>query len=166
MSLLNCNCRCRIEDAEGEKCEIFNCSKEDLIRSGFYFGKSHSYVVCCACGWEYPDREMPMNYINFIHSAQRPNCAMVKLIPRSCKRLGDDITSVKDIEHLLVQTFLSWPKPYPKITDLVMSGFFYTGIEDAVTCVCCNLTLEDWQPQDDPAQEHKKFKPDCKLLTS
>lgn len=146
---------------DSEKCEIFNCSIEDLIRSGFYFEKLFHHLVCCACGWESGSEKKNIIHLNFIHSAQSPNCDMVKRIPKCCKSLRVNTTSVEVMEDLLRKSFLKWPKSYPDVEDFVKTGFYYTGIDDAVTCVHCDLTLEDWQPQDIPGEEHKKANPTC-----
>ena len=44
------------------------------------------------------------------------------------------------------------------------SGFFWTQHADIVRCYCCDLTLKDWLPQDDPIKEHAKFSPLCKHI--
>ena len=44
------------------------------------------------------------------------------------------------------------------------SGFFWTQHADIVRCYCCDLTLKDWLPQDDPIREHARFSPLCKHI--
>ena len=49
-------------------------------------------------------------------------------------------------------------------SDMVKSGFFYTGQGDLVTCFMCGLTLKDWERGDVVDLEHKKWSPGCKYL--
>lgn len=54
-----------------------------------------------------------------------------------------------------LKSFKHWPKYYhikPKV--LSSAGFFYFGVGDYVKCVCCDLVLHDWKPDDDPIIEH------------
>lgn len=165
MSLLSCSCSCSTDNTDSErKCEVFNCSKEDLIRSGLYFKNILRHVMCGACGWESEEINMPILHLNFLHSVQKPDCKMVKSIRKNCKQLANNITSVGSLEHLLKKTFLLWPKSYPDVDKFVRTGLYYSGIEDVVTCVSCGLSLEDWQPEDDPHDEHKKANPNCVLF--
>ena len=62
-------------------------------------------------------------------------------------------------------SFAKWPKQMEqKPSDLVKSGFFYTGKGDLVTCFMCGLTLKDWECGDIVDIEHKKWSPGCKFL--
>lgn len=159
----NCSCASK-QNMDEETCEIFNCTTKDLIKSGFYVAKFVKNVVCCACGWESGERKMPLSSVNFIHSIQSPGCVMVKNIPESCKNLIGNPAWDKDVEDVLTKSYLLWPKSFPKVEDLVKSGFYYTGIEDAVTCISCKVTLEDWQSEDIPHEEHKRVNPNCNLV--
>lgn len=89
---------------------------------------------------------------------------MVKHISKCCKGFPKDLTS-EELKDILRESYLLWPKPYPNIEDLINSGFFYTGSEDAVTCVSCEVTLDDWQPEDVPDEEHRKASPKCSLMS-
>ena len=62
-------------------------------------------------------------------------------------------------------TFAKWPKQMEQTpSDLVKSGFYYTGQGDLVTCFMCGLTLKDWERGDVVDLEHKKWSPGCKYL--
>ena len=62
-------------------------------------------------------------------------------------------------------SFAKWPKQMEqKPSDLVKSGFFYTGQGDLVTCFMCGLTLKEWETGDVVDLEHKKWAPGCKFL--
>jgi len=58
-------------------------------------------------------------------------------------------------------------------TALAEAGFFYEGtlrsvdgikVHDAVKCFHCDRRIYDWQADDDPWIEHKKFRSDCYFL--
>lgn len=159
-SYSDCSC-VKKQNMDEETCEIFNCTTKDLIKSGFYVAKYLKNLVCCTCGWESGESKMPLSSVNLVHSIQSPGCVMVKNIPESCKNL---IGNTAYVEDALLKSYLLWPKPFPKVEDLVKSGFYYTGIEDAVTCISCRVTLEDWQPDDVPDEEHKRASPNCNLV--
>lgn len=44
------------------------------------------------------------------------------------------------------------------------AGFYYYGIKDQVLCYHCNGGLNDWEPEDDPSEEHAKWFPKCDFL--
>ena len=39
-------------------------------------------------------------------------------------------------------------------TEFADAGFYYLGDRDGVKCLYCNGCLKNWQPTDDPFQEH------------
>ncbi|XP_039600264.1 baculoviral IAP repeat-containing protein 2 isoform X1 [Polypterus senegalus] len=48
--------------------------------------------------------------------------------------------------------------------SLARAGFYYTGIGDKVQCFLCNITLENWQPGDCPAERHRRQSPSCTFI--
>ncbi|CAF1184081.1 unnamed protein product [Rotaria sordida] len=59
-------------------------------------------------------------------------------------------------------TFEIWAnESSPAIDDLVKAGFFYTGIENIVTCFYCNGSLKNWGENDNPLIEHIRWFPHC-----
>lgn len=49
-------------------------------------------------------------------------------------------------------------------TQLVEAGWCYDPspeYDDGVTCFYCDLSLDGWEPKDNPADEHRKRSPDC-----
>lgn len=51
-----------------------------------------------------------------------------------------------------------------KIAKLVNAGWVHDpspDAEDGVTCMHCDLSLDGWEPKDDPAEEHKRREPNC-----
>lgn len=60
------------------------------------------------------------------------------------------------------QSFENWPLQIAqKPRDLVLNGFFYTGIGDQVTCFYCNVTLKQWEKTEIIEIEHLKYEPNC-----
>ncbi|XP_059176504.1 baculoviral IAP repeat-containing protein 2-like isoform X2 [Physella acuta] len=59
-------------------------------------------------------------------------------------------------------TFSGWNPEHPqKPDDLVAGGFFYAGYADCVRCFYCGLGLKYWRPDDIPAYQHARFRPNC-----
>ena len=48
--------------------------------------------------------------------------------------------------------------------SIARAGFFYTGTVDNVMCFWCGLGLNNWEPSDDPVNEHVRFTPRCTWL--
>lgn len=65
-----------------------------------------------------------------------------------------------------LHTFKGWPHncSLPSPDKLVHAGFYYTKEKDAVQCATCGIKIANWQPEDDPIAEHKKFSPKCHYL--
>lgn len=145
-------------------CELFNCSKSDLVKSGFYRTKLFDNLVCCECGWESGRRNLSLKHINFVHKLCNPNCELSNNFQPDFNTYAKLKTSVLEMEHLMKETFLSWSKPYPRIDKLVEAGFYYTGKDDATACVTCGLVLDEWTTEDDPIEEHRVRAPFCELI--
>ncbi|XP_052807380.1 baculoviral IAP repeat-containing protein 7-A-like [Mya arenaria] len=55
-----------------------------------------------------------------------------------------------------------WPESSPvKIEDMVAAGLVYTGVGDSVRCYHCGGGLRNWEPGDDPMEQHAKWYPTC-----
>ncbi|XP_053500174.1 baculoviral IAP repeat-containing protein 7 [Ictalurus furcatus] len=68
-------------------------------------------------------------------------------------------------EDTRLTTFSNWPTSSSIQPDtLARAGFFYTGHSDNVKCFFCNGSLRNWEPGDDPWQEHAKWFPRCEYL--
>uniref|UniRef100_A0A3Q3KPZ8 RING-type E3 ubiquitin transferase n=1 Tax=Monopterus albus TaxID=43700 RepID=A0A3Q3KPZ8_MONAL len=65
-----------------------------------------------------------------------------------------------EVEDSRLATFHSWPTEASIQPDvLARAGFFYTGHGDNVKCFYCDGGLQNWEPGDDPWQEHAKWFP-------
>lgn len=54
------------------------------------------------------------------------------------------------------------------LMQMVEAGWCYDPsqeAEDGVTCFYCNLSLDGWEPKDNPLDEHKRRSPDCSFFT-
>ncbi|TRZ01180.1 hypothetical protein DNTS_011051 [Danionella cerebrum] len=64
-----------------------------------------------------------------------------------------------------LSTFNNWPPGAPvQAEPLARAGFFFTGHGDNVKCFFCDGGLRNWEPGDDPWQEHAKWFPQCEYL--
>ena len=56
----------------------------------------------------------------------------------------------------------NWPKFYHIRAELLAQvGYVYTEVGDAVTCFFCGITMKDWEPGDQPWDEHRYHSPNC-----
>ncbi|KAB5546458.1 hypothetical protein PHYPO_G00072260 [Pangasianodon hypophthalmus] len=68
-------------------------------------------------------------------------------------------------EDTRLTTFSTWPTSSSiQPETLARAGFFYTGHSDNVKCFFCDGSLRNWEPGDDPWQEHAKWFPRCEYL--
>ncbi|XP_015599780.1 death-associated inhibitor of apoptosis 1 isoform X2 [Cephus cinctus] len=64
-----------------------------------------------------------------------------------------------------LKSFDSWPKCMPHSKEeLANAGFFYTGKGDQTLCYHCGGGLKDWEPEDDPWEQHAKWFSKCYYL--
>ena len=64
-----------------------------------------------------------------------------------------------------LHTFVTWPKSMPQTKEqLADAGFFYTGKGDQTLCYHCGGGLKDWEPEDDPWEQHAKWFSKCCYL--
>lgn len=64
-----------------------------------------------------------------------------------------------------LRTFEYWPtcfKQNPQ--ELSRAGFYYTGRGDQVLCYSCGVGVKDWEPDDDPWEQHAIWYPNCNHL--
>lgn len=151
-------------DDDDVYCCMFNCTKKDLVKSGFYCTKLFDNIICCGCGWQSGDVKLTIQHVNFLHKLSKPDCVMSNHVTGDFCNYLKYKQSVKNTENIMMDTFARWPKLYPNIEDLVNVGFYYTGVDDDVACISCGVTLNKWAPDDKPLEEHKKASPYCKLL--
>ncbi|XP_078586108.1 baculoviral IAP repeat-containing protein 7-A-like [Branchiostoma floridae x Branchiostoma japonicum] len=68
-------------------------------------------------------------------------------------------------EQARLGSFFQWPLYAPVSPQaLAKAGFFYTHIDDRVRCFRCDGGLKDWEPGDEPWEEHARWYPECEFL--
>lgn len=92
--------------------------------------------------------------------------------PETRDPLGEDLYAAR---KKTFSTGTGWPHESKKgwkckVTKLVESGWCWdpspeTDEPDAVTCFYCHLSLDGWEPNDDPFVEHKKREPHCPFFS-
>ncbi|KAK0653381.1 Protein bir1 [Lasiodiplodia hormozganensis] len=148
-------------------------SPEDLARAGFYYAPDTNHpdnVVCFMCdskldGWE------PEDVPALEHLSHAPACAWAI---NSCIPLRDADENEDPMSEQMVAaraaTFAgSWPHENRKgwkckTKKMVEAGWCYDpspDYEDGVACFYCMLSLDGWEPKDDPKEEHYRRSPDC-----
>ncbi|XP_014476507.1 PREDICTED: baculoviral IAP repeat-containing protein 3-like [Dinoponera quadriceps] len=64
-----------------------------------------------------------------------------------------------------LRTFEMWPISMPQTKEqLATAGFYYTGNGDQTLCYYCGGGLKDWEPEDDPWEQHAKWFSKCCYL--
>ncbi|XP_067302843.1 baculoviral IAP repeat-containing protein 7 isoform X3 [Pseudorasbora parva] len=78
---------------------------------------------------------------------------------------GQAVNPEMESEDNRLSTYHNWPTGASVQPDtLARAGFFYTGHGDNVKCFFCDGGLRNWEPGDDPWQEHAKWFPQCEYL--
>lgn len=72
-------------------------------------------------------------------------------------------TDLKIIENRL-QTYSNWPLDFISPEQLSDAGFYYMNVHDQVKCAFCGGIIGQWERNDNPLQEHRKFFPDCPIV--
>ncbi|KXS99266.1 hypothetical protein AC578_6179 [Pseudocercospora eumusae] len=159
-------------------------SKEALARAGFFYRPTHDSndnVQCFLCavkldGWEESDDPISE------HLAHAKSCAWATVMsvtrddetekpPEERDPLSEELYQARKATFNVGH---GWPHESKKgwkckITKLVEAGWCWDpsvdGDEpDGVTCFYCALSLDGWEPKDDPFVEHKRREPDCRFF--
>nr|XP_015220478.1 PREDICTED: baculoviral IAP repeat-containing protein 7 isoform X1 [Lepisosteus oculatus] len=168
-------------------------SAADLANAGFYFLGPGDKVRCFCCGgvlrhWVHGDGPMQEHMRHFpacwfilgrnvgnvpLLAAQGSADAVDGQILSQLQRMtvedqvagGQPVYPEMEAEDSRLTTFQNWPtgaSVQPEV--LARAGFFYTGHGDNVKCFYCDGGLRNWEPGDDPWQEHAKWFPRCEFL--
>ena len=73
-------------------------------------------------------------------------------------------TDLKIFENRLNSFNSSWPLNWLSPTSLASAGFFYFNIGDQVKCAFCGGIIGQWEIDDSPIEEHRKFFPECPVV--
>ncbi|KAF2773259.1 BIR-domain-containing protein [Teratosphaeria nubilosa] len=155
-------------------------SPDSLAHAGFFYRPAQDSldnVQCFSCGvkldgWE-PEDDPLREHLNHMKW-----CAWA--ISQSVKRAsGQEEESRDPMSDKMVKarrgtfdTGDGWPHESKrgwkcKTKQMVEAGWTMdpsSDTEDGVTCMYCNLSLDGWEPKDEPFQEHKRRSPDCQFF--
>lgn len=148
----------------------------ELARVGFFYKPSTSKdnVECFTCGrnldgWEEEDDALQE------HLKHGPDCAWALLMSIESEQ-DIDASNMEDptSEQLMEArrtTFKTsgWPHEKKKgwsckVEKLVEAGWYFAPTpeyEDWVSCAYCKLSLDGWEPKDNPFDEHYRRSPHC-----
>lgn len=140
----------------------------DLAQAGLFYLREGDRVQCFCCGgmlagWEAGDTAWGE------HSKHFPHCFFI---------LGHDVGNIpaegERIQHISprvpmesfeerLNTFAGIQHPIDH-ERLARAGFYSIGVGDRVLCFRCGGGVKDWQPEEDPWEEHAKHYPGCSFL--
>jgi hypothetical protein len=150
------------------------------------------HLECCKCGYKtivFRTRRYNIHYVSPFkeHQEKQPNCFynltekftnVNKLVNIEDESLREALNMVintnnnnyrpfnsgYETENSRKDTFHSWPLDKNSINSFVKSGFYYLGNKDLVHCFNCNGGIKNWDPIDDPFDEHARWFPRCSYL--
>lgn len=73
-------------------------------------------------------------------------------------------TDLRILENRIKTFENCWPLSWLRPHDLASAGFFYFNIGDQVKCAFCGGIIGQWEVNDLPLDEHRKFFPDCPVI--
>uniref|UniRef100_A0A665TVZ3 RING-type E3 ubiquitin transferase n=1 Tax=Echeneis naucrates TaxID=173247 RepID=A0A665TVZ3_ECHNA len=163
----------------------------ELAKAGFFFLGPGDKVQCFCCGgilrcWVPGDRPSTEHRRHFptcrfilgqavgniplqIGSSDSVDGQLLSQLQRMTMdeqgTAGQAVYPEMEAEDSRLTTFHNWPSEASVQPDvLARAGFFYTGHGDNVKCFYCDGGLRNWEPGDDPWQEHAKWFPRCEFL--
>ncbi|KAL1856635.1 hypothetical protein Plec18170_003605 [Paecilomyces lecythidis] len=153
-------------------------SPAELAHAGFYYKPYESNpdnTSCFLChrgldGWEEEDNPLAE------HLKHSPDCgwAIMMDIQQHSSNPSEieDPTSDRIAEARKATFSLSWPHEGKRgwmcqTEKMVEAGWYFCPQEesdDLATCAYCKLSLDGWEPKDDPYEEHYRRSPDCSFF--
>ncbi|CAF2648912.1 unnamed protein product [Rotaria sp. Silwood2] len=147
-------------------------NNESMISAGWFSCNVNDRVICIYCNTicqEWTNNDDPAD----VHRRLSPKCPFVismPLVNNSPKIINDTLEEKFQPSYPTMaeisrreQTFsnANWTENCPSIESLVRAGFFFTGVNNSVTCFYCNGSLHKWGPKDNPMIEHARWFPHC-----
>ncbi|KAJ5575355.1 hypothetical protein N7450_009254 [Penicillium hetheringtonii] len=153
-------------------------SSAQLAQAGFYYKPYESNpdnTVCFHCsraldGWEEDDNPITE------HLKHSPECgwAIMMDIQQSSSnpKKIEDPTSERIVQARAATFGTSWPHDGKKgwvcqSVKMVESGWYFCPNDDSddlASCAYCKLSLDGWEPKDDPYDEHFRRSSDCSFF--
>ncbi|KAJ5162691.1 uncharacterized protein N7500_004521 [Penicillium coprophilum] len=147
-------------------------SPAELAHAGFYYKPYETNpdnTTCFAChraldGWEEDDNPVTE------HLKHAPDCGWA--IMMDLQQSSSNPASIEDptgdrITQARLSTFgTAWPHDGKK-GWMVESGWYFCPTDesdDLASCVYCKLSLDGWEPKDDPFDEHYRRSSDCSFF--
>ncbi|KAL8761762.1 MAG: hypothetical protein Q9184_002161 [Pyrenodesmia sp. 2 TL-2023] len=147
-----------------------------LARAGFFYNPTSATpdnTTCYLCrnnldGWEEDDSAIG-EHLNF---ASDCGWAAIVRIEQEIEVGNLDQQDPMD-EHLLNARKMTFDAGWPhedkrgwvcKTQKMIEAGWYYCPTpesDDFVKCCYCNLSLDGWEPKDNPYDEHQRRSPDC-----
>lgn len=98
-------------------------------------------------------------------SVLRNNTPRLASQPLETERLKHPEHPEYAVEANRLKSFEDWPKTMrQKPQELSDAGFFYTGKGDRVACFSCGGGLKDWEPSDNPWEQHGMWYGKCEYV--
>ncbi|XP_013402166.1 uncharacterized protein LOC106167829, partial [Lingula anatina] len=86
-------------------------------------------------------------------------------VPSNASHRTSNVPSRMRNESDRLTTFVNWPSGAGVLPrDLARAGFFYVGMGDRVQCAFCEGVLRNWEPGDQPMQEHRRYLSTCPFI--
>ncbi|KAJ6032028.1 hypothetical protein N7540_002760 [Penicillium herquei] len=155
-----------------------NPSPEELARAGFFYKPYESNpdnTTCFECGraldgWEEDDNPITE------HLKHSPGCgwAITMDVYQNSSNHGsiDDPTSDRITQARLATFGSAWPHDGKRgwvceSEKMAEAGWYFCPTEDSndlASCAYCKLSLDGWEPKDDPYEEHHRRSPGCSFF--
>ncbi|KKZ62841.1 hypothetical protein EMCG_02836 [[Emmonsia] crescens] len=153
-------------------------SPEELAHAGFYYNPtplSPDNAACFLCeraldGWEEDDDPVTEH---LKHSSECGWAIMMDIVRRSSNPAEiEDPTNARIVEARRATFGSMWPHDGKRgwvctTEKLVEAGWYFCASEesdDFVSCAYCKLSLDGWEPKDDPFDEHYRRSSDCSFF--
>ncbi|KAK5723451.1 hypothetical protein LTR15_005149 [Elasticomyces elasticus] len=153
-------------------------SIEDLAKAGFFYlplPQNPDNTKCFSCavkldGWEASDNPLAE------HLAHAPTCPWALCKSVALPLDNDHDSSLDPMSEAMVtartSTFVDWPHEGKrgwrcKVSKMAEAGWCHDPSpedEDGVTCFYCDVSLDGWEPKDDPWVEHERRTPGCRFF--
>lgn len=156
-------------------------SSENMASFGFVYQPTRrlrDQVVCQYCGKK-DSGWFGVKDLTKHHQLISPKCPRV-VFQRLWDGLGQQESSISSLEDVDLSFFKNpfsarcvkfrkkffnhWKSSKPTASQVINAGFYNiptTATDDTSVCIYCKVSLEDWEPEDDPLEVHKEMSPDC-----
>jgi hypothetical protein len=155
---------------------------ESMAAAGFYFDPAldvNDKTSCFMCfvsldGWESGDDPLEE------HAAVLPECSWVRVRSEAWKQVPEkEMVNSTYNPHSLdsfnarLDTFIHWPHDKkkgwnPTSFNMAKAGFYFNPDnpdDDTASCTYCGLSLDGWEPKDEPIEEHRRRYPACMFFS-